>query len=154
MALSHAESEGCSTAALARQPTPGHVLPSLVPHTLLACLFRLAWRHGRRFRLLVSRPAPLANSTTWPSPSPVYDRQIRLWGVEAQSRMQKSTVLLLGLSGIHTEACKNLVLAGVNVTVNDDQLVRPQDLGCQFFVKEIDIGENVATRPRALFIRT
>ena len=33
----------------------------------------------------------------------LYDRQIRLWGVEAQARMQKATVLLMGLSGVHTE---------------------------------------------------
>jgi molybdopterin/thiamine biosynthesis adenylyltransferase len=32
-----------------------------------------------------------------------YDRQIRLWGLDAQLRMQQSSVLVYGLSGLHVE---------------------------------------------------
>ena len=44
----------------------------------------------------------------------VYDRQLRVWGVEAQKRMGASTFFVLGdLDGVAAEACKNIVLAGV-----------------------------------------
>ena len=33
----------------------------------------------------------------------LYDRQIRLWGVEAQSRVRSAKVLIAGLQGLHTE---------------------------------------------------
>jgi ubiquitin-like 1-activating enzyme E1 A len=33
----------------------------------------------------------------------LYDRQIRLWGLEAQTRMQSCKVLVVGLRGVHTE---------------------------------------------------
>ena len=33
----------------------------------------------------------------------LYDRQIRLWGLEAQSRMRDAKVLIVGLRGVHTE---------------------------------------------------
>jgi len=35
----------------------------------------------------------------------VYDRQIRLWGVEAQRRMTSSRVLVAGLGGLMCEVC-------------------------------------------------
>uniref|UniRef100_A0A8C3CTE3 SUMO1 activating enzyme subunit 1 n=1 Tax=Cairina moschata TaxID=8855 RepID=A0A8C3CTE3_CAIMO len=42
-----------------------------------------------------------------------YDRQIRLWGLEAQKRLRASRVLLVGLKGLGAEVAKNLILAGV-----------------------------------------
>ena len=42
----------------------------------------------------------------------LYDRQIRLWGIQAQEKMQNSKILVSGVSGIHCEILKNLVLAG------------------------------------------
>ena len=33
----------------------------------------------------------------------LYDRQIRLWGLEAQSRVRDAKVLIVGLRGVHTE---------------------------------------------------
>jgi molybdopterin/thiamine biosynthesis adenylyltransferase len=35
--------------------------------------------------------------------SEVYDRQIRLWGFEAQARMQRSRVLFCGLRALQSE---------------------------------------------------
>eukprot|EP00501_MAST-03F_sp_TOSAG23-6_P001491 GSMAST32.ASY1.ANO1.1550.1 assembled CDS len=75
----------------------------------------------------------------------LYDRQIRLWGVHAQQRMLSSHVLLVGLSGLHTETAKNLVLAGVNVTVADNRNVTASDTGVQYFVTPTDIGVNRVT---------
>lgn len=48
--------------------------------------------------------------------SEIYDRQIRLWGVEAQRQLSSSKVLICALSGavqLLNELVKNLVLAGV-----------------------------------------
>ncbi|TPX37285.1 hypothetical protein SeMB42_g06960 [Synchytrium endobioticum] len=75
----------------------------------------------------------------------LYDRQIRLWGMEAQQRMRNSKILIGGLTGITTEVCKNLVLAGIGtLTVVDASPVRIQDLQTEFFVTESDIGKNKA----------
>uniref|UniRef100_A0A915Q716 Midasin n=1 Tax=Setaria digitata TaxID=48799 RepID=A0A915Q716_9BILA len=43
----------------------------------------------------------------------VYDRQIRLWGLETQNRLRNSTVLIAGLSGCGSEVAKNLMLTGL-----------------------------------------
>jgi molybdopterin/thiamine biosynthesis adenylyltransferase len=42
-----------------------------------------------------------------------YDRQVRLWGVNAQAKLEQTNVCLLGASGAGTEALKNLVLPGL-----------------------------------------
>ncbi|CAM5129083.1 unnamed protein product [Natator depressus] len=36
-----------------------------------------------------------------------YDRQIRLWGLEAQRRLRASRVLLVGMKGLGAEVAKN-----------------------------------------------
>ncbi|KAJ2993139.1 hypothetical protein HDV02_002617 [Globomyces sp. JEL0801] len=65
----------------------------------------------------------------------LYDRQIRLWGMEAQ----------VGVTGLTNETLKNIVLAGVgHITVLDDAVVREVDLGCQFLLRKSDIGKNIA----------
>ena len=38
-----------------------------------------------------------------------YDRQLRLWGVRAQTYLKQSKVLVCGLTGVHVEVVKNLV---------------------------------------------
>ncbi|KAM0751876.1 hypothetical protein T439DRAFT_325070 [Meredithblackwellia eburnea MCA 4105] len=71
----------------------------------------------------------------------LYDRQIRLWGVEAQNKMRTSSVLLLTLRGIAVEIAKNIVLAGIgNLTLLDDKDVSEEDLGANFFLREEDVG--------------
>jgi len=42
-----------------------------------------------------------------------YDRQIRLWGLEAQNRLRGSKIMLFGIGPLGGEICKNLVLAGI-----------------------------------------
>ena len=42
-----------------------------------------------------------------------YDRQIRLWGLEAQNRLRGAKILLFGIGPLGGEICKNLVLAGI-----------------------------------------
>lgn len=75
----------------------------------------------------------------------LYDRQIRLWGMQAQERIRTAHVLLIGLRGLGGEVAKNLVLAGIgSLTVADDQVFTEEDLGAQFLVTQADVGKNRA----------
>jgi ubiquitin-like 1-activating enzyme E1 A len=75
----------------------------------------------------------------------LYDRQIRLWGLEAQNRMRQSNILVIGLSAIANEVVKNIVLAGIGaLTILDGRDVEVSDLGAEFFVEESDVGKNRA----------
>ena len=65
-------------------------------------------------------PAALAStSAPVPTESDVYDRQIRLWGADAQSKMSSAQVLYINTTGISSEILKNLVLAGVHASIAD-----------------------------------
>ncbi|PKA55534.1 SUMO-activating enzyme subunit 1A [Apostasia shenzhenica] len=65
----------------------------------------------------------------------LYDRQIRVWGVDAQKRLSKANVLVSGLNGTLAEFCKNVVLAGVgSLTLMDDRLVSDDDLRSNFLI--------------------
>eukprot|EP00667_Euglena_gracilis_P014625 EG_transcript_15160 len=75
-----------------------------------------------------------------------YDRQIRLWGHEAQRRMRESRVLVVNLGGLAVEVVKNLVLAGIGaVHVLDSHAAQPRDLAVNFFLEASDVGQNRAT---------
>lgn len=85
----------------------------------------------------------------------LYDRQIRLWGSEAQKRIQSAHVLLVSLRAIGTEIAKNLTLAGISsLTIIDDEPVTEEDLGAQFFLREEDIGKPVSYEIRSQSIAT
>ncbi|SMN19830.1 similar to Saccharomyces cerevisiae YPR180W AOS1 Subunit of a heterodimeric nuclear SUMO activating enzyme (E1) with Uba2p [Maudiozyma saulgeensis] len=72
----------------------------------------------------------------------LYDRQIRLWGMAAQANMRSAKVLLINIGSIGTEIAKNIVLSGIgNLCVLDDNVVREEDLGCQFFLEKKDVGK-------------
>ncbi|KAG9445939.1 hypothetical protein H6P81_012067 [Aristolochia fimbriata] len=65
----------------------------------------------------------------------LYDRQIRVWGVDAQRRLSKSHVLVSGMSGTIAEFCKNIVLAGVGrLTLMDDRVFSEQSLLANFLI--------------------
>ena len=76
----------------------------------------------------------------------IYDRQIRLWGVDAQNRLLQSRILIYGMTGLSAEICKNIVLSGVgHVHIMDNNTVRKSDLGCNFLIGgESHVGENKA----------
>jgi ubiquitin-like 1-activating enzyme E1 A len=72
----------------------------------------------------------------------VYDRQIRLWGLEAQQRMRNATILVIRLRGTATEAIKNIVLAGIGkLVIYDSEEVKEEDLGAGFFFRDEDVGK-------------
>ncbi|PIN13395.1 SMT3/SUMO-activating complex, AOS1/RAD31 component [Handroanthus impetiginosus] len=65
----------------------------------------------------------------------LYDRQIRVWGADAQRRLSKSHILVSGLKGTVIEFCKNIVLAGVgSLTLNDDRTVTEELLSANFLI--------------------
>ncbi|KAI9167484.1 DNA damage tolerance protein RHC31 [Paramyrothecium foliicola] len=75
----------------------------------------------------------------------LYDRQIRLWGMEAQARIQNANILLITIRALASEVAKNLVLAGIgSLTILDGAIATEADLGAQFLLSESDIGQNRA----------
>ena len=75
----------------------------------------------------------------------LYDRQIRLWGLDAQKRLRAARVCVLGVSGLGAEIAKNLVLAGVNtLEMVDSALVSDQDATSQFLAPRDCLGQNRA----------
>lgn len=75
----------------------------------------------------------------------LYDRQIRLWGLEAQNRMRNAHILIINVGAVANEVIKNVVLAGIgSLTIVDTHNVHPDDLGAQFLVSDEDIGSNRA----------
>ncbi|KAL2539628.1 SUMO-activating enzyme subunit 1B-2 [Abeliophyllum distichum] len=78
----------------------------------------------------------------------VYDRQIRVWGVDAQRRLSKSHILVSGIKGTIVEFCKNIVLAGVgSLTVHDDRMVTEELLSANFLIppdENVYSGKSIA----------
>ncbi|KAK9962156.1 hypothetical protein ABG768_007534 [Culter alburnus] len=74
-----------------------------------------------------------------------YDRQIRLWGLDAQKRLRGSRVLLVGLRGLGAEVAKNLILAGVKgLTLLDHEQVTEESRRAQFLIPVDANGQNQA----------
>lgn len=71
----------------------------------------------------------------------LYSRQLYVMGHEAQRRMAKSDILIIGLNGLGVETAKNVILAGVkSVTLHDDALATMNDMASQFYITESDLG--------------
>ncbi|KAJ2250055.1 E1 ubiquitin-activating protein aos1 [Coemansia sp. RSA 475] len=74
----------------------------------------------------------------------LYDRQIRLWGMEAQTRLRSSSVCIMGITALSLETSKNLVLSGIGtLTLIDSHKITAQDLQVQYYFDQSHIG-----RPR------
>uniref|UniRef100_T1JJP0 SUMO-activating enzyme subunit 1 n=1 Tax=Strigamia maritima TaxID=126957 RepID=T1JJP0_STRMM len=75
----------------------------------------------------------------------LYDRQIRLWGLDAQKKLRSSRVLLVGVKGLGAEVAKNIILAGIkSLTLLDSENVSAEDLCSQFLVLSSHLGQNRA----------
>ncbi|KAK4915921.1 hypothetical protein LTR28_013490, partial [Elasticomyces elasticus] len=71
----------------------------------------------------------------------LYDRQIRLWGVQAQesTRIRSANILLVSLRALGAEIAKNLILNGIgSLTIVDSEPATEDDLGAQYFLREGD----------------
>ncbi|PVH16493.1 uncharacterized protein CXQ87_004786 [Candidozyma duobushaemuli] len=74
-----------------------------------------------------------------------YDRQLRLWAKDGQSRLERSHVCLINATPTGAEALKNLILPGIGAfTVVDERVVSEEDLSGNFFLTEDDIGLEIA----------
>ncbi|KND92164.1 DNA damage tolerance protein RHC31 [Tolypocladium ophioglossoides CBS 100239] len=92
-------------------------------------------------------PAQLQPNSISADDIALYDRQIRLWGMDAQFKIQNSNILLITMRALANEVAKNLVLAGVgSVTLLDGSPVTEADLGAQFLLSDCDdpVGQNRA----------
>ncbi|KAJ4324188.1 E1 ubiquitin-activating protein aos1 [Fusarium piperis] len=106
---------------------PGMVMPNGQPHA---------------FGVPVAPPATVSADEI-----ALYDRQIRLWGMAAQAKIQSANILLITIKALANEIAKNLVLAGIgSLTLLDGAVVTEADRGSQFFLSEDDsiIGQNRA----------
>lgn len=65
------------------------------------------------------------------SEAQVYDRQLRLWGSSAQTRIKAARIGIVGLSPETVELAKNVVLAGAGVVLLDS---RPAELAGSNFL--------------------
>uniref|UniRef100_A0A1B0C9L3 SUMO-activating enzyme subunit 1 n=1 Tax=Lutzomyia longipalpis TaxID=7200 RepID=A0A1B0C9L3_LUTLO len=75
----------------------------------------------------------------------LYDRQIRLWGLESQKRIRTARILICGINGLGAEISKNIILAGVkSVTFLDHNVVSEGDRCSQFLAPVTALGENRA----------
>ncbi|KAG8415008.1 E1 ubiquitin-activating protein aos1 [Metarhizium acridum] len=93
-------------------------------------------------------PMQMPTNTVSSDDIALYDRQIRLWGIAAQEKIQNAHILLITMRGLAHEVAKNLVLAGVgSITLLDGSSVTEADLGCQFFLSEG--GESLVGQNRA-----
>ncbi|RZF48555.1 hypothetical protein LSTR_LSTR011170 [Laodelphax striatellus] len=73
----------------------------------------------------------------------LYDRQIRLWGLESQKRLRCARILVVGIQGLGAEVCKNIILGGVKaVTMLDHENVTEEDLCSQFLAPTTAVGKN------------
>jgi len=75
-----------------------------------------------------------------------YDRQLRIWGEEAQRLLEHAHVCVIGASAVGAETLKCVVLPGIGeFTLIDTARVTVSDCGTNFFINgEKDIG-----KPRA-----
>lgn len=75
----------------------------------------------------------------------LYDRQIRLWGLESQKRIRAARILICGLNGLGAEVAKNIILSGVkSVTLLDHIGVTETDFCSQFLAPQASLGSNRA----------
>uniref|UniRef100_A0A5K3F0H3 ThiF domain-containing protein n=1 Tax=Mesocestoides corti TaxID=53468 RepID=A0A5K3F0H3_MESCO len=87
----------------------------------------------------------------------LYDRQIRLWGLEAQSKLKRAKLLLLGLSPVAGEIIKNIVLCGIStLTIADRKTVTEDDIEHCFLYEESHFGQlrNISAVKRAQALNT
>lgn len=74
-----------------------------------------------------------------------YDRQLRLWAQDGQTRLEKSHVCLVNATSTGSEILKNLVLPGIgSYTIVDSRNVEEDDLSGNFFLQQVDLGKNIA----------
>lgn len=106
--------------------------------------FPLSNRSWLNIMASIVTPPPLQGPT---AKEKKYDRQLRLWASSGQQALEDAHILLLnhGAGAVGAETLKNLVLPGVgNFTIVDEQIVKEEDLGVNFFLEEESLGKSRA----------
>ncbi|KRZ68653.1 Cholecystokinin receptor [Trichinella papuae] len=86
------------------------------------------------FMEIVEKPKSLTEDE-----AKVYDRQMRLWGVNGQMKIRGFSVILCGVHDIGAEMAKNLILSGIKqLTLVDDTVVN--DERTSLLIKKNSIG--------------
>jgi ubiquitin-activating enzyme E1 len=72
----------------------------------------------------------------------LYSRSIFTYGMETMQKLSAMKVLIVGMRGLGVETAKNIILSGPKeVDIFDPSLVKINDLGCNFFLSENDVGK-------------
>lgn len=72
----------------------------------------------------------------------LYSRQLYAIGKDAMEALRKSSVLILGMTGLGVEIAKCVILTGVNsVTLCDGGKIRYKELSSNYYANEQDIGK-------------
>ncbi|CAG9823641.1 unnamed protein product [Phaedon cochleariae] len=75
----------------------------------------------------------------------LYDRQIRLWGIESQEKLRAANVLLINIRALGSEIAKNILLSGINsLTILDDGMVTQDEQSKNFLLNRDSIGKKIA----------
>ncbi|XP_066141922.1 SUMO-activating enzyme subunit 1 [Euwallacea fornicatus] len=75
----------------------------------------------------------------------LYDRQIRLWGIESQERLRAANILLIGVRGLGSEIAKNILLSGINsLVILDDGEVTEEEQIKNFLINRDSVGKQIA----------
>ena len=70
-----------------------------------------------------------------------YSRQTAAIGINFMNKFSKLKIFIYGLSGLGIEISKNLMLSGPKkITIYDKKKINEEDLQCNFFITEKDIG--------------
>ena len=70
------------------------------------------------------------------------DRNIRVFGLETQKKLLESEVLIMNLTPIMGELCKNLILSGAGICLFDNgSLINKTDFENSFFFNSNDVGK-------------
>ncbi|GAB67729.1 ubiquitin-activating enzyme [Plasmodium cynomolgi strain B] len=71
-----------------------------------------------------------------------YSRQIYTHGYEEEKKIRKSKILVIGLNGVSSEICKNLILCGVKeIGIYDNDILSVDDIDNLFFCEKKFIGK-------------
>ncbi|XP_072376456.1 SUMO-activating enzyme subunit 1 [Diabrotica undecimpunctata] len=75
----------------------------------------------------------------------LYDRQIRLWGIESQEKLRAANVLLINIRALGSEIAKNILLSGINsLTILDDGIVTEKEQAKNFLIGGNRTGDKIA----------
>jgi ubiquitin-like 1-activating enzyme E1 A len=75
----------------------------------------------------------------------LYDRNIRLWGKDNQTKLNNSKVLLINLNCAITELGKNLILSGISLYLFDNnKTISQEDVNSNFFLNVNDCDKDRA----------